>query len=75
LISFIAWPDDSEYTEFNIFRYVRKPGMPGLVAYQFAYRFDGHAIDAGPLLRELGGAWLEKFGSVDVPVNFAPLKK
>ena len=39
MVDFITWAPGDERMEFNVHRYRKVPGTPGLVAYQFAWRF------------------------------------
>jgi hypothetical protein len=39
VVDFITWTPNDDRLEFNVHRYRKVPGLPGLVAYQFAWRF------------------------------------
>lgn len=75
MVDFITWPDDGSYAEFNVFRYRRLPGQSGLVAYQFAYRFDGRAANAAESIRKARAEWLDVMSRTDMELNFEPVDK
>jgi hypothetical protein len=39
LVDFLTWQSGDDRLEFNVHRYRKIAGVPGLVAYQFAWRF------------------------------------
>ena len=39
VVDFLTWASGDDRMEFNVHRYRKVPGTPGLVAYQFAWRF------------------------------------
>jgi hypothetical protein len=39
IVDFLTWAPGDDRLEFNVHRYRREPGTPGLVAWQFAWRF------------------------------------
>lgn len=39
VVDFITWTQNDDRLEFNVHRYRKVAGLPGLVAYQFAWRF------------------------------------
>ena len=39
VVDFITWTPNDDRLEFNVHRYRKVPGLPGLVSYQFAWRF------------------------------------
>ncbi len=71
MIDFLTWPEDASYSEFNIFRYLRLPGHPGLISYQFAYRFTDTSPEATEQFKQDRRRWVEEMPRADFPVDFA----
>lgn len=72
MVDFLARPESGSWVEFNAFRYRKVPGIKGLVAYQFAYRFELSDIDATHTFKKARNAWLEELRSVEWPLHFNP---
>jgi hypothetical protein len=71
MVDFITWPQDGSYAEFNVFRYLKRPGYAGLIAYQFAYRFTNSGPDASARMRQDRQRWVEAMSRADFPIDFA----
>lgn len=69
LIDFLTWPEDGSYMEFNIFRYVMQPGRPGLVSYQFAYRFSDTSPEAMEEFKAQRHHWIELMTQAAFPLT------
>ncbi len=70
IIDFITWPADASYLEFNIHRYLKKPGLPGLVSYQFAYKFTDTSPESQQKFQELRAKWVDEMSRADWNVEF-----
>jgi hypothetical protein len=70
-IDFLTWPEDASYAEFNIFRYVKRAGYPGLIAYQFAYRFTDTSDEAAEQFKKDRQRWVDEMSRADFPLDFA----
>lgn len=70
IIDFITWPADASYLEFNIHRYLKKPGLPGLVSYQFAYKFTDTSPESQQKFQELRAKWVDEMSKADWNVEF-----
>jgi hypothetical protein len=70
IIDFITWPADASYLEFNIHRYLKKPGLPGLVSYQFAYKFTDTSPESEKKFQELRATWVDEMSKADWNVEF-----
>ena len=70
IIDFITWPADASYLEFNIHRYLKKPGLPGLVSYQFAYKFTDTSPESQRKFQELRAKWVDEMSEADWNVEF-----
>lgn len=71
MIDFITWPKDASYAEFNIFRYRKRPGEPGLISYQFAYRFTDTSPDSTERFKQDRTRWVEEMTQAEFPIDFA----
>lgn len=71
MVDFITWPKDGAYAEFNVFRYLKRPGYAGLIAYQFAYRFTDTGPDASERVKQDRQRWVEEMSRADFPIDFA----
>jgi len=70
MIDFLTWPQDAGYMELNIHRYLKKSGHPGLISYQFAYRFQATSEMTAAEIRTLKDRWCELMRQIDPPVQF-----
>ncbi len=70
MVDFITWPPDGSYAEFNVFRYLKRPGYAGLIAYQFAYRFTDTGPQATARIRQDRQRWVETMSRADFPIDF-----
>jgi len=71
MIDFLTWPADASYAEFNVFRYIKRPGHPGLIAYQFAYRFSDTSDEAAEQFKKDRQRWVDEMTRAEFPVDFA----
>ena len=71
MVDFITWPKDGSYSEFNVFRYLKRPGYAGLIAYQFACRFTDTGPDASERVKQDRQRWVEAMSRADFPIDFA----
>lgn len=67
LIDFLTWPEDGDYMEFNIFRYVKRTDAPGLVSYQFAYRFSDTSPEEMDRFKQQRLAWIQQMTTAEFP--------
>lgn len=72
MVDFLARPESGSWVEFNAFRYRKVPGVKGLVAYQFAYRFELSDQDATELFKKTRETWLDELRDADWPLQFNP---
>ena len=70
IIDFLTWPADGSYLEFNIHRYMKKPGFPGLVSYQFAHKFSGPEPPPLEEFQKLRAKWIEEMSQAEWNVEF-----
>lgn len=70
MIDFLTWPKQADHMEFNVHRYLRKPGFPGLVSYQFAYRFRVTPEVTAEKIRANKEKWWEMMLQVEPMVAF-----
>ena len=60
VVDFITWSPGDDRLEFNVHRYRRVAGTPGLVAYQFAWRFKSAELpDGSASVRANRQRWLD----------------
>lgn len=70
LLDFVTWPADARYAEFNAFRYLKEKSHPGLVSYQFAYRFTDSSPAGTEKFKRARDAWLTELREVDWQIQF-----
>jgi hypothetical protein len=70
MIDFLTWETGADQMEFNVHRYQKKPGYPGLISYQFAYRFRVTPELTAEKVRRLKDHWSEQLRNLDPPVAF-----
>lgn len=70
IIDFITWPADGSYLEFNIHRYLKKPGYPGLISYQFAYKFTDTSPESQEKFQKLRAKWVDEMAKANWDVEF-----
>ena len=71
VVDFITWAPGDDRLEFNVHRYRRIAGTPGLVAYQFAWRFRTEELpDATATVRANRVRWRDAMLRADWPDPF-----
>jgi hypothetical protein len=70
MIDFLTWAKGAGHMELNIHRYLRRPEYPGLISYQFAYRFRTTPDTTAQEIRKLKDHWCEVMREIDPPVQF-----
>jgi len=70
IIDFLTWPQDAKYMELNIHRYLKKSEYPGLISYQFAYRFQRTSETTADEIRTIKERWVKLMTQIDPPVQF-----
>lgn len=66
VVDFLTWTPGDDRLEFNVHRYRRIAGTPGLVAYQFAWRFRTVELaDATATVRANRQRWVDAMLKVD----------
>lgn len=71
VVDFITWAPGDDRLEFNVHRYRSIAGMPGLIAYQFAWRFRTAELpDATATVRANRVRWRDAMLKVDWPNPF-----
>lgn len=70
VIDFVTWPESAEYMEFNVFRYLKQPGTPGLFSFQFAYRFTDASPEGTEKFKKLRKEWVDAVREASFPVDF-----
>lgn len=70
MIDFLTWEKGADHMEFNVHRYLRKPGFPGLISYQFAYRFRATPEMTAEKVRANKERWCEMMSDMDLRVSF-----
>ncbi|MDX1947737.1 MAG: hypothetical protein SFU86_20235 [Pirellulaceae bacterium] len=68
MIDFLTWGEGAPGMEFNVFLYLRQPGLPGLVCYQFAARINDSRTVSADELRARKDAWCRQLREMDLPV-------
>jgi hypothetical protein len=71
MIDFLTWETGAEQVELNIHRYLKKPGYPGLISFQFAYRFRTSPEMTAEKIRGLKERWSDLMRQADPPISFA----
>ncbi len=61
IVDFLTWSPGDDRLEFNVHRYRRIAGTPGLVAYQFAWRFRSAELpgDGSATVRANRQRWID----------------
>jgi hypothetical protein len=75
IVDFLTWAPGDDRLEFNVHRYRRVEGLPGLVAYQFAWRFRmAELADATKTVSANRKRWIDAMTRVDLgnPFTTAP---
>jgi hypothetical protein len=70
IIDFLTWEHGAKTMELNIHRYLKKPGYPGLISYQFAHRFQVTPETTSDDIRKQKDRWSDLMRQVDPPVHF-----
>ncbi len=70
MIDFLTWEQGTDHVEFNVHRYLRKPEFPGLISYQFAYRFRVTPEVTAEKVRANKQRWCEMMSEVQPVVSF-----
>jgi hypothetical protein len=70
MISFVVGPEDNSYGELNIWRYTKVDGYPGLIAYQFAYRFQGTTDEEVAQFQKDIKRWIQEMSEADFELEF-----
>jgi hypothetical protein len=70
IVDFITWPADGSYGEFNLFRYIKRPGRPGLISYQFACKVRDTSPDATEQFKQDRHRWIDEMTRADFPLDF-----
>jgi hypothetical protein len=73
VVDFLTWSPGDDRLELNIHRYQRISGVPGLVAYQFAWRFRSAELpgDGSSTVRANRQRWLDLMLKAKWPNPFA----
>jgi len=69
-IDFLTWTDDAGYLEFNIHRYLKVEGYPGLISYQFAYRLTDTSPPAMETFKRNRERWIGKMVKAEFEIDF-----
>jgi hypothetical protein len=70
-IDFLTWtPKTGSYGEFNIHRYLKVDGYPGLISYQFAYRFSTNDANAVEIFKKNRERWLREMAAAKFEIPF-----
>lgn len=70
MIDFLTWESGGGPMELNIHRYVKKPGYPGLISYQFAYRFRHTPDMTAEKIRGIKEKWCEEMRLLEPAIAF-----
>ncbi len=70
MIDFLTWPEDGSYMEFNVFRYLKRPGQDGLVCYQFAHRFSDTSPESLEKFKQNRQRWVDEMAKAELPIDF-----
>ena len=72
IVDFITWAPGDDRLEFNVHRYRRVEGLPGLVSYQFAWRFRMAELqDATKTVSANRKRWVDAMTRADLGNPFA----
>jgi len=69
-IDFLTWTKDADYMEFNIHRYLKVEGYPGLISYQFAYRVTDLSPEAMETFKRNRERWIGKMVKAEFEIDF-----
>ena len=76
IVDFLTWAPGDDRLEFNVHRYRRVDGLPGLVAYQFAWRFRmAELADPTKTVSANRKRWIDAMTRVDFGNPFATAQK
>jgi len=70
MIDFLTWTPGEKQMELNVHRYLKLPGRPGLVSFQFAYRIADPSSVTAAELRALRTRWVEAMSALPPPTVF-----
>jgi hypothetical protein len=70
MIMFIMPSPDGSYAEFNLHRYLRREGYPGLISYQFAHKVADSSNDDQDTLAKHMAAWTKAMFEADYEPDF-----
>jgi len=70
MIDFLTWEKGADHVEFNVHRYLHKPNFPGLISYQFAYRFRVTSEVTAEKVRANKERWCELMSDIEPVVSF-----
>jgi hypothetical protein len=68
MVDFVVWPADRSHMEFNVHRYLRRPGVPGVVSYQFAARLPALTEATVARFRADRQRWVEAMTRAEFPL-------
>jgi hypothetical protein len=69
-IDFLTWPREGKYMEFNVHRYMKVRDYPGLISYQFAYRFSDTSPNAKEAFMKNRQRWINEMFKAKFATNF-----
>lgn len=70
MIDFLIWTPGEKQMEFNVHRYLKLPGRPGLVSFQFAYRIPDPSKVTADEIRALKTKWVDAMSQLPPPNVF-----
>jgi hypothetical protein len=70
LIQFIIASLDGKSAEFNLHRYLRRDGYPGLISYQFAHKVTDSPKDSEDALAKNMAVWMKAMCEADYEPDF-----
>lgn len=69
-IDFLILAGDSDYLEFNIHRYLKVAGNPGLISYQFAHRVTDKSPQAMETFKTNRQRWINELSKASFEIDF-----
>jgi hypothetical protein len=70
MIMFVIASPDGKYAEFNLHRYLKRDGYPGLISYQFAHKVTNSPKDDQDALTKNMGVWIKAMSEADYEPDF-----
>lgn len=70
-IDFLTWAENADSMEFNIHRYLKVGGYPGLISFQFAYRLTDKSPKAMEAFKRNRQRWISEMSKARFEIDFS----